>query len=157
MEGKLKAALQLTFHCMRATPGLADRARRLGALMSFGGDPLALGYSTSLGDIMHGLRSRGKRPVEFLRPGPPALDLDGLAGVRAYILGPPRSVAQVKAMNDPGGETYEQRKALGRAMGFVTAIDHATGEKKAEDDEVELTQPFEPHLRKSPAEAAEMK
>jgi hypothetical protein len=153
IESKLKIALQLTAARMRATPALRGRARGLDALLSFGGDPLAANYSTQLGDIMHGLVGRGDQPAQFLRPGPPTMELHGMPHVRAYALGPPRDVSKIKAMNDPGGETYRQQMALARSRGFVAAIDHHEGGRSADDDTIELAQPFEPHLRLSPEEA----
>lgn len=103
IQDNLKLSLGQALVALRASAG-ADRARRehvanLQALLAFGGDPLAANYSQQLGDVMNDLRKRKGKPARLLEPHE-SFALPGVAGVRVFVLGPPRDMAGIRKLND---------------------------------------------------------
>jgi hypothetical protein len=67
---------------------------------------------------------RGK-PPRYRTPGEGPLSVPGAAGVRVYVLGPPKDLDFLKRSDPRKGEAYEARLALDEKTAFVSAVLHA--------------------------------
>ena len=98
---KLKAAL--------ASPAAASNLDGVAALFGFSEDDDTTG-SGRIAEALEYLKLRGKdaRDLQYLDPGTGPIELDGVEGVRVYVLGPPRDPILLK-----GSEVTEQLKKDG--------------------------------------------
>jgi hypothetical protein len=66
-------------------------------------------------------KARMGRGVEYLRPGETPRTLPRTAGVRAFVLGPPRDPNLLRDENPAGGEGFPQRKGDPHPLSFTGA------------------------------------
>lgn len=73
----------------------------------------------------------GKPNIRYRKPGDILEQIPGLEGVRIYVLGPPRSLADVhREDSDEEGETYDHNKELAKSHAFAlaaNALDSGSG------------------------------
>lgn len=93
-------------------------------------------------------RERKRRDTPFLYPGD-VRTVPGSSGVRAYVLGPPQNVKQLKKSNPSArqSEVYELAGDAGADFGFFAAVD------SIEMPDGPSQQPFDPWFRVAGAEA----
>ena len=108
-DAKKKAAEKL--HAALASPLAAaagDALDGVAALLAFTDD--AIPGTGKIAEALEYLKLRGRRAenLEFLEPGTGPIELDGVEGVRVYVLGPPRDPILLK-----GSEVTEQLKKDG--------------------------------------------
>jgi hypothetical protein len=89
--------------------------------------------------------------IRHFKPGDIIDEVPGLEGVRIYVLGPPRSIAAIKA-EDSGepGETYDPNKELANSAAFAaaaSAFGGASGDQRPFDRSfesgIDATHPYE--------------
>lgn len=75
--------------------------------------------------IFEFLRSRSKknpeRPDDYRTPGEPPLEIQGVKGVKCYVLGPPQDIALIEKGSDKS-EVYSEEKALNKENAFMAAV-----------------------------------
>jgi hypothetical protein len=107
--------------------------------------------------VVHFLRAWAGRGLRYRIPGEGPLHVPGSQGVRAFVLGPPRHVAQLRRSrpSSKGEEVYRLTPETQSTDGYFAAglrLDELTGASAstdgtylAGDDEFHLTLPFDPN------------
>jgi hypothetical protein len=103
------------------------KADSLAPVLGFFGDLGADGRPSGIERAMDYVIGRGK-PPRYRIPGEGPLSVPGAAGVRVYVLGPPKDLGFLKRSSPRQGEAYEARLALDDETAFVSAILHAQDE-----------------------------
>lgn len=62
-----------------------------------------------------------ERPEDYRTPGEPPLEIQGVEGVKCYVLGPPQDIALIERGNDKS-EMYSEEKALNEETAFIAAV-----------------------------------
>ncbi len=134
IQNQLKLSLHQALGALRADPSRSEHVARLQNVLAFGGDPLAANYSVQLGEIMAGLRKRKGKSATLLEPHT-SFALPGVAGVRVFVLGPPRDMAGIRRMDDSTKDPQTYRDSafavapfgdFARAVSARVAPDEAT-------------------------------
>jgi len=165
LAGRLRArretavrALCAASRSLRATGGAdgADRAEALDAVLGFFGELGADGRPSALQRALQYVLGRGK-PPRYRVPGEPPIGLQGVAGARVYVLGPPRDQALL-LRSDPSSrasEVYEKRLGLSQETAFFAAVLAETPPQSPEERDLRsLSFPFEEVYRIDPTKAA---
>lgn len=100
------------------------KADGLASVLGFFGDLGADGKPSGIERAMSYVIGRGK-PPRYRTPGEGPLSVPGAAGVRVYVLGPPKGLDFLKHSSPRRGEAYEARLALDEETAFVSAILHS--------------------------------
>lgn len=66
-------------------------------------------------------KAREHRGVRYLRPGEPPRTIPGTAGLRAFVLGPPRNAARLR-QEDPTGREAFPKHGSGHGLSFGEAV-----------------------------------
>ena len=108
--------------------------RMLSARQSFAGiltDFADLHLSSELGVYKGGLKGMevvknqiADNNIKYFGPGDIIEDIDGLPGIKFYVLGPPRLFKDVETEAGGEGECYEHNKVLEESGAFSAAIAH---------------------------------
>lgn len=81
--------------------------------------------------------------IRYLTPGEPPLDLDGVSGLRVFVLGPPEDADLLQSMDPSGGEEFSLAEAsAAQANSFLAAVGKGGGRFEAE-----AYQPFDAEYR----------
>ncbi|HET6546924.1 MAG TPA: hypothetical protein VFG79_00615 [Solirubrobacter sp.] len=118
LRGRRQQARRALRQALQGLAGTAE-AEQIEALLDFEGDIGADGHATTR-DALDWVKGRGS--LRFLRPGERAPA--AVAGVNAYVLGPPHDRTQIKR-SDPtasGREVYELGGTAGDDRGFYAAV-----------------------------------
>jgi hypothetical protein len=83
----------------------------------------------------------------YLTPGGPPITLDGVDGVRIFVLGPPEDLKLLKKSDPSKGDVYQAAFAFDESMAFALASlavgKPADGLSEEETDRVERSMPFD--------------
>jgi len=130
-----------------------------GVLGFFGGLGAAAGGGSTR-DAMEGLAQRPEARVVYRRPGEPPVSLNGVDGVRVFVLGPPEDRTLIRK-SDPtkrGAEVYELAGSMSLADTFFAGLglsgDAAMGNAAMDPELAELAFPFDRKHRIPAARAA---
>jgi hypothetical protein len=93
----------------------------LAPVLGFFGDLGAAGRPSGIEAAMDYVVARGK-PPRYRTPGEGPLPLPGVAGARAYVLGPPKELDFLKRSDPKSGEAYEAKLALNEQTAFFAAV-----------------------------------
>lgn len=126
-EAVENVALKLKASGDKQSQGIANR---LNALLEFQGEMGAAGRATTR-KAMEWAKSRENARLRYFKPGGEPVTVPGAAGVRVYVLGPPRDPKLIRK-SDPStrsSEVYELTGAGGSNLGFLAAVEDlaATG------------------------------
>ena len=97
------------------------KADGLASVLGFFGDLGADGKPSGIERAMDYVVGRGK-PPRYRTPGEGPLSVPGAAGVRVYVLGPPKDLGFLKRSDPRKAEAYEARLALDEKTAFVSAV-----------------------------------
>ena len=156
-------ALTATVTHLRASGAAGDgestrKADGLDSVLGFFGDLGVDGKPSGIERAMDYVVSRGK-PPRYRTPGEGPLSVPGAAGVRVYVLGPPKGLGFLKRSDPRKGEAYEARLALDEKTAFVSAVLHAqekAGDRPMSPEEKEVVRlafPFDKVFRVDPKAA----
>jgi len=97
---------------LQKQPGATALTSGLGSILGFWGDCAATGGTTTAA-AMDYLKNRPTRGVRYCKPEEKPLELEGLDGVRIYVLGPPRNETEIRKVNPStrNPETYSRLAA----------------------------------------------
>jgi hypothetical protein len=73
------------------------------------------------------------KSADYRRPGEDPLTIPGVSGVKVYVLGPPRNVADIKTV-DRESEMYPEFTALNESQAFAAALKGSPANVSAEDE-----------------------
>ncbi|MCU4179714.1 MBL fold metallo-hydrolase [Bosea sp. BH3] len=148
-KGQALAALQAASSRLA---GLSGGDAHLGALRQ--GLSQILGfYFGAAGDNVRKARNAARRlakgKVSYQQPGAGPLALPGVAGIKIYVLGPPRDAAAI-GLEERASELYGHGLAGGRGMAMAKALLGCAGgaDAFAEDE----SSPFDPEFGKALSE-----
>jgi hypothetical protein len=146
-RAKTAETLEKTVQKLRDSSELGARrtATRIDNVLEFFG---AAGRKTTVRGIGWA-KERKRREMPYLYPGGEARRVPGTSAVRAYVLGPPRDVKQLKK-SDPSrrnSEVYELTGGTGADLGFLAAVASMDDGMSADQ------QPFDAWFRVSKDEA----
>jgi hypothetical protein len=136
----------------------ARKADSIAPVLGFFGDLGVDGKPSGIERAMDYVVGRGK-PPRYRAPGEGPFSVPGAAGVRVYVLGPPKDLDFLKRSDPRKGEAYEARLALDEKTAFVSAVLHAqekTGERPMSPEEQEVARlafPFDKVFRVDPKDA----
>jgi hypothetical protein len=135
------------------TAGL-QLAERLDSLMGFfrekqGAPVLEVSGCNTTQDAMNWVGTRPGARIHYRAPGEKPIQLDGIEGVRIYVLGPPKDLSLLKrdlpSKRNP--ETYELKFAGGLEKAFLCAATAKLKEAQdlsiEEDDQIQRGEPFD--------------
>lgn len=83
-----------------------------------------------------------KTSIRFLSPGDILSEIEGLTGVKIYVLGPPKVYEEVATEAGGKGESYEHNKLLEKSGAFGAAISNMDGDVVARSGLL----PFDEHF-----------
>jgi hypothetical protein len=134
---------------LAAGPAAETTLKALSSLNQFGGDfgddagPFgAAGRPTTAG-AMRWAREEASKQVRFLEPGDGPLAVPGVAGVRVFVLGPPRDTTLLKR-SDPSQRTPEVYHLAGNLdLGFAAALVKPNGVDEGRPFDASFETPIE--------------
>jgi len=147
------AALQVAVQRLASTDN--EQANRIRQVLDFFG--AAKHGASDTAAALDYLLGRVESP-RYLHPGQAPIEMQGVEGVRVFVLGPPED-RKLLLRSDPSkshSEVYEKELALGLDTAFYAAVDFGSVEDQLtldQKDQLELSYPFDPHLRLSQAAA----
>jgi len=97
--------------------GEDESAGRVSSLVSFFG--ASAGSTEAAMTFAKGLAATGK--LRFCKPADPPVQIDGLPGVRFWVLGPPRNEKLIKRSNPAKGDAYGLDAGPGGSQAFLMA------------------------------------
>jgi hypothetical protein len=133
-----------------ADTAVAAQQRSIRHVLSFFGEDLGAssssGGKTTTRDALNFLSGHSDSEVTYCYPSKPPLSMDGVQGVRVYVLGPPENINYLK-MNDPtkAGKTYGLTR-IGGEDSFYAALS-VLGQDTRFSRMKDLTYPFEATCR----------
>jgi len=129
-------------------------AERLGSLMDFfqeerSATVLGAAKGRTTEDAMNWVGARSGATIHYCAPGEKAIELEGLEGIRIYVLGPPKDLSLIKrdlpSKRDP--ETYELSFAGGLDKAFLRAatayLEEPENLSAEEEEQIQRGQPFD--------------
>lgn len=78
-----------------------------------------------------------ERPEDYRTPGEPPLEIQGVKGVKCYVLGPPQDKVLIEKSSDKS-ETYSEFKALNEETAFMAAVMAASGSSGKTDEKADM-------------------
>lgn len=111
-------------------------AKKLSELVSLQYQAISKEYKGNLAGMKVVKEQIANGNVRFLEPGEVIQEIEGLTGVRIYILGPPRVWESIKKENGGEGESYKHNKELFKSDAFAAAVSNVdSGEDLAPFDQ----------------------
>jgi hypothetical protein len=121
------------------------RAEDLQDLAAFNGPALATDGNDT-GSILNMVRAMAEQ-TRYLTPGEAPLGMEGVDGVRIYVLGPPRDTRLLKKSDPSKGDVYQAAFSFDESIAFSLAAlagGRPTSELSEEEtDRVERSMPFD--------------
>ena len=123
LANKLRAERRAAENALRMAAtrlGLAgqdESAGRVNSLVSFFG--ASAGSTEAAMTFAKGLAGKGK--LRFCKPSDPPIEIEGLPGVRFWVLGPPRNEKLIKKANPAKGDAYGLDAGPGGSQAFLMA------------------------------------
>jgi beta-lactamase superfamily II metal-dependent hydrolase len=159
LANKLREDRSLALRTLQAAArlipsGMAMQGQAVQGLLDFfGASPAELSAASSISPARQALdylASRKDAKVSYCQPGEPPRTLEGLPGVRFFVLGPPTSEALLKK-TEPGKksqEGYALSDQVALVSSFFNAIQHLQGSLPDSPGEVRDF-PFDPQFQVS--------
>lgn len=151
IHGLTKALQQL-----ESTPAAEHRLGSLREIVGFNGPAATGGSGRSTGDAFEYLKQRDDARIRYLRPGTPPMALEGVEGVRLYVLGPPEDEQLLRRSRPTrsGAEVYEVAQTPMLEDTFLAALPHLHDDwrwKQARERSRPFEEPWQIPLRSARA------
>jgi beta-lactamase superfamily II metal-dependent hydrolase len=146
-----KGVTELTANIQRMAQADTRLASAIEALLGFEVAFGAAGEKLSELDYLRGKRLKvNPDPLAYCHPGKDPLTIPGVAGVKVYVLGPPKNLGDIKT-TEKEDEMYPEFAAISEFRPFTAALNYDPGNAaRADAPSVKLDLPFDRSYEVSP-------